>query len=313
MGTTTLPSSSVLPLNGFGTWKAERGEAPAALRAALLAGYRHLDFAAVYQNEAELGAVLAEFTQGPSPKIPRASLFITSKVWNTCHGRDRVAQGLASTLADLQLDYLDLYLVHHPFAWAFAGLPIAEDTWIKRDEEQPYGIAWAGDGVTLESTWMGMEDAALAGKVRNIGISNYNALGLMDLMRYAKRVKPAVHQFEGHVMNQRPELRKLGDRLGIHNTLYSVLGSGRDGPMQSKVVAEIAAKHDVGPAAICIAWALSTGCSVLAKSTKEERIADNFKAERVLLDVEDFARLLKLEAGLRSCNMNDYWGFPSHC
>lgn len=314
MATASLSSGSVLHLNGFGTWKAEPGACAAALRVALDAGYRHIDCAAVYMNEEELGAVFAEYTHGDSPKIPRSELFVTSKVWNTCHGREGVAAGLARTLRDLQLTYLDLYLVHHPFAWAHAGLPIGSETWIKRDPEQPYGIAWGAAGVTLESTWQGMEDAHEAGLVRNVGVSNYNALGLLDLMRYAKRVKPTVHQFECHPMNQRAELRELGEKLGLHSTLYSILGSGKEGPLQNAVVAGIARKHGVEPGAVCIAWGLGTGGSVLSKSVQAKRIAANFAAEKVQLDAEDLAEIAKLDVGLRNCNMVEYWdGFPSHC
>lgn len=313
MATTTFTSGSVLHLNGFGTWKAEPGACGDALRVALDLGYRHIDCAAVYMNEQELGKVFAEYTHGGNPKIPRDQLFVTSKVWNTCHGREGVAKALERTLFDLQLEYLDLYLVHHPFAWEFAGLPIAEDTWIKRDSNQPYGIAWGASGVTLESTWQGLEDAHEAGIVRNIGVSNYNAALLMDLMRYAKRVKPSVHQFECHAMNQRAELRELGKKFGIHTTCYSILGSGKDGPLQSAVIGEIAKKHGVGPAAVCISWGLSRGCSVLSKSTQAARIEENYNAEKVQLDAEDLAQIAKLETGLRTCNMVEYWDFPSHC
>jgi diketogulonate reductase-like aldo/keto reductase len=117
----TLPSGSVLPLNGFGTWKAEPGECAGALRAALDVGYRHIDLAAVYMNEAELGVVFEEYCSGSQPKIPREQLFITSKVWNTCHARQHVMDAVKQTLADLRLSYLDLFLVHHPFAFEYAG------------------------------------------------------------------------------------------------------------------------------------------------------------------------------------------------
>jgi alcohol dehydrogenase (NADP+) len=261
----SLPSGSTLASNGFGTWKAEPGKCAVALRVALDAGYRHIDCAAVYMNEAELGAVFAEYCGGPKPRIPRSELFITSKLWNTCHGRGNVAAALDRSLADLQLDYLDLYLIHHPFAWANGGLPIAEDSWVVRDPSDPWNIKWAEPGITLEDTWRGMEDCYASGKAKNIGVSNYNAGLLMDMMRYAK-VKPSVHQFECHLMFQRTELRDVGDKLGIHTTMYSILGSGKDGLMQDATIASIAAKHSTSPASVCIAWGMSQNCSVLSKA-----------------------------------------------
>jgi diketogulonate reductase-like aldo/keto reductase len=199
------------------------------------------------------------------------------------------------------------------FAWEFAGLPITDSTWVKRDASDPYNIAWAAPGVTLEDTWLGMEDAHEAGLVKNIGVSNYSASTLMDLLRYAKRVKPAVHQFEGHPMFQRRELVEIGRKYGIHATMYSILGSGKEGPLQDPVIRGIAEKHGVSPAAVCIAWGLSSGdVSVLAKSTNAERIASNFAVEKVKLDAEDLEKIIGLDKGLRTCSMVEYWQFPSH-
>lgn len=154
-----------------------------------------------------------------------------------------------------------------------------------------------------------MLDAKLT---RNIGISNYSALAIMDLCRYA-RIMPAIHQFEVHVLNQRSELRELGDKLGIHNTMYSILGSGKEGPIHDPTVNNIASKHGVSAGAVCIAWGLSQGCSVLSKSINKGRIISNFEAEKVQLDDADMQKLASLDEELRTCNMVEYWGFPSHC
>lgn len=157
-----------------------------------------------------------------------------------------------------------------------------------------------------------MEDVLEAKLTRNIGISNYNATSIMDLYRYA-RIMPAVHQFEVHILNQRAELRELGNNLGMHNTLYSILGSGKDGPLQEPIVKEIAAKHGVSAGAICIAWGLRQKSSVLSKSVNPKRILENFQAQNVKLDDGDLAKLASLDRELRTCNMVEYWGFPSHC
>lgn len=199
------------------------------------------------------------------------------------------------------------------FAWEFNGLPIGWDNWVKRDASDPYNIAWAPEGVTLEETWLGLEDVHAAGLVKNIGVSNYSAVLLMDLLRYAKRVKPAVHQFECHPMFQRKELNEIGRNYGIHTTMYSILGSGKEGPLQDSVIMAVAEKHNVGPGAICIAWGLSNdGCSILAKSTNADRIAKNFAADKVKLDAEDLKKIAALDKDLRTCNMEEYWEFASH-
>jgi diketogulonate reductase-like aldo/keto reductase len=120
-----MPSGTLLPLNGYGTWKAEAGHCAKGLRAALEVGYRHIDLAAVYMNEPELGLVFEEYCGGANPKIPREQLFITSKVWNTCHARQHVMDAIKQSLSDLRLTYLDLYLIHHPFAWEYTGMSFA--------------------------------------------------------------------------------------------------------------------------------------------------------------------------------------------
>jgi 2,5-diketo-D-gluconate reductase A len=198
------------------------------------------------------------------------------------------------------------------FRFPVQGLPITDDNWVKRDESMPYGIKWAPAGVTLENTWRGMEDVLAAKLTRYIGVSNYNATLLMDLCRYAK-VMPAMHQFEAHPMFQRGELVELGRQLGIQTTMYSILGSGKDGPLQNKAIAEIASKHGAQPAAVCIAWGLRQGVAVLSKSVIPERVRANFEAERLELDDADLKILKALDCNLRTCNMVEYWGFPSHC
>lgn len=303
----TLPSGSVMPLNGFGTWRAPEEVTAAAVLAALEAGYRHIDCAAIYLNEKAVGEAFSAFLAS-NPAVKREHLFVTSKVWNSCHAREKVVDACKQSLADLQLDYVDLYLVHFPFSWQFAGLPITEHNWVTRDDQA--AIQW-GSGVSLEHTWRGMEDCLEQGLVRNIGVSNYSVAQLMDLLQYAK-VRPAVNQCEAHVYNTRPQLRQICEQFGVHFTMYSVLGSGKEGPLGDATVARIAELKGATPAQVLLAWGMANGCSVLAKSEKPERVRENFKCETVDLTQEEVKALDALDRQLRVCDMVEYWGFASH-
>lgn len=295
-----------MPLNGFGVWKAESHKTKQAVLQALKVGYRHIDCAAVYMNETDVGDAFAEWIKHDAAK--REQLFITSKVWNTCHARGDVVAACRQTLKDLQIEQLDLYLVHHPFAWTFQGLPITEDTWIGRNEKGE--IAYPA-GITLEETWRGMEECVKLGLTKDIGVSNYPVALLMDLKQYA-RILPAVNQCEAHVYFSRKELRSVCESIGMHFTMYSILGSGKQGPLQDDVVNKMAGEKGISAAQILIAWGLHTGSSVLAKSVNPERIQQNFAATEVKLTAKDVEKLDALGREMRTCNMVDYWGFPSH-
>lgn len=302
----TLPSGGQMPLNGFGTWKASPSDTIAAVRAALDAGYTHIDAAPVYMNEPSVGEALSTYLQ--STNTPRSDIFVTSKVWNTCHAKDDVVKACKQSLKDLKLDYLDLYLMHHPYSWKFGGLPITDDTWVVRDSEGE--IEWA-DGVTLEETWRGLEECVELGLVKDIGVSNYSAMGLMDLLQFCK-IKPAVNQSEAHVYHTREDLRYVCEKIGVHFTMYSVLGSGKQGPLQDETVARMAKTKNATPAQVLLAWGMAKGCSVLAKSSKPERARENYGAVQVELSEAEVKELDALERGLRTCNQMEYWGFPSH-
>ncbi|CAN8068170.1 unnamed protein product [Agarophyton chilense] len=302
----TLRSGRKMPLQGFGTWKAEKGVTKAAVLSALNAGYRHIDCAAIYLNEKEVGEAFKEWfaTSG----VARSQVFITSKVWNTCHAQEDVVKACKQSLQDLALEYVDLYLVHHPFSWKHGGLPITENNWVVRDDKG--SIVWA-EGVSLEQTWRGMEECVELGLTKDIGVSNYSVLALMDVLQYA-RIKPVVNQCEAHCYYQRRELRQVCAAFGVHFTMYSILGSGKHGPLQDAVVARIAQQTDASAAQVLIAWGLQTGCSVLAKSSNAQRIEQNFKAGALKLSAPQLEQLDALDCGLMTCNMVEYWGFPSH-
>lgn len=304
--TVILPSGNEMPLNGFGTWKASEEESKIVVKAALEAGYRHIDCAAVYWNEVAVGEGLKEFMNKSGTN--RSEIFITSKVWNTCHAKDDVVKACKQSISDLGVDYLDLYLVHHPFAWEFQGLPIDESSWVGRTDTGD--IKWA-KGVSLENTWRGMEECLELGLVKDIGVSNYAVTPLMDLLMYCK-TKPAVNQCEGHVYNTRKELRKVCDDFGVHFTMYSVLGSGKQGPLQDETVKKLAESKGVSAAQILLAWGLHQNCSVLGKSSKPKRAKENFECEKINLNDEEIKLLDGLNRNQLTCNMVEYWGFASH-
>lgn len=301
-----LRSGNLMPLNGFGTWKAEQDVTKNAVLNALQVGYRHIDCAAVYLNEKAVGEAFAEaFASG---LVKREELFVTSKVWNSCHDTKKVVEACEQSIKDLGVGYLDLYLVHHPFSWEFGGLPITEESWVCRDEDGK--IKW-GKGVTLEMTWRGMEECVKQGLCRDIGVSNYSVMLIMDLLQYCS-IKPSVNQCEAHIYNTRTDLRSICEEFGIHFTMYSILGSGKEGPLQDKTVEDMAKTKGCSVSGILISWGLHHRCSVLAKSTNEKRIQDNFKASEIELSKEEMAKLDGLDQRLIVCNMAEYWGFASH-
>lgn len=160
----TLPGGATFAANGFGTWKSEPGKVGAAVKKALELGYRHIDCAAIYCNEAEVGAIFSEMFGGDNPVVKREDVWITSKVWNSCGSKEEVVAACRRSLRDLQLDYVDEYLVHWPANWEHQGLPITEASMGCGPDGKP---VW-NKANTLQSKWEGMEECSRLGlaKVR---------------------------------------------------------------------------------------------------------------------------------------------------
>ncbi|KAK4528751.1 hypothetical protein GAYE_SCF64G6697 [Galdieria yellowstonensis] len=298
-----LNSGATIPLRGFGTWKAEPGVVGECVKTAYDVGYRHFDCAAIYQNEKEIGQAFSElFSRG----VKRSDIFVTSKVWNTCHDPQRVVEACKQTLQDLRLDYLDLYLVHWPCNWEFTGLPITADNWIPKDKDGNIKFS----KVSLEQTWHAMEEVQKMGLVKSIGVSNYSIVNMLDLFSYCK-IPPAVNQIEMHPYYARTDLLEFCKSRGVHVTAYSPLGSGKHGPLQDETVAKIAKKHGRTPAQVLIRWCLQRGCSVIPKSVKKERIKENFD---VLFELspQDMKELEALDKNIILNHQKEYWGFNIH-
>ncbi|KAJ5532362.1 hypothetical protein N7494_008914 [Penicillium frequentans] len=288
-----LNSGYEIPAVGLGTWLSKPHEVEKAVEHALRSGYRHIDAAACYQNENEVG------NGWKKSGVPREEIFITSKLWNTHHHPDHVEEGLNQTLKDLQTDYVDLYLIHWPVAFEHTNETLTPtDPVTKR-----FRIA----DVPVADTWAALEKLVVAGKIRSIGISNFTIDATKKLLETAKIV-PATNQIEAHPFLQQPELTKFLQDKNILITAYSPLGNNTFGiprVIDDPTVAEIAKKLNKDPAQLLISWAVQRGSAVLPKSVTPSRIESNFE-DFVIPDAE-FEALNKLNRNARY-NYPFRWG-----
>jgi diketogulonate reductase-like aldo/keto reductase len=292
-----LSSGYSMPMIGLGTWKSKPGEVKAAVEAAIDAGYRHIDCAAIYGNESEVGEALK--VKIDSGVVKREDLFIVSKLWNNAHKKDDVTPACKKTLADLGLEYLDLYFIHWPHAFKAGGalLPKNEDGTVQYDEETP-----------ITETWAAMEDLVETKLVRSIGISNFNAKQVQAVCEMCK-IKPAMQQVERHPYFDQNQLMKVCADLGIPLTAYCPLGSadnpGRkpDDPvlLQDKVLAEIGEKYGKTAAQVALRWEVETGVVVIPKSVSPARIAQNLDICDFQLTQEDLDKIATINRNWR-CN-----------
>lgn len=280
---------------GLGTWKAKGNQVKNAVKEALYAGVRHIDTAAVYGNETEIGEALKEvFSEG---KIFREDVFITSKLWNDAHKEGQVIPALQDSLKKLQLDYLDLYLIHWPVAFKNGvGFPQKPSDYYSLEE------------APISETWKQMETAKTSGYARHIGVSNFSKEKLKNLVSEAS-IKPEMNQVELHPLLQQNDLLAYCNSEGIKMTAYSPLGSGdrthdmkgEDEPnlLEIEVIKEIAKKRRATPAQVLINWHAQRGTAVIPKSTRKDHIKDNFQAANVELKEEDMQAIAKLDKGYR--------------
>ncbi|MFY0652931.1 MAG: aldo/keto reductase [Cyclobacteriaceae bacterium] len=295
MKTLTFRNNDQMPAIGLGTWKAPEGEGYKALREAIRLGYRHIDCAHLYMNEKELGRALHDaMAEGD---VSRKDLWITSKLWNNSHKKHQVKPALETTLADLQLDYIDLYLIHWPVV-------------IKDDVVFPSGVEdlVSLDEVPLEETWAAMEDLADEGLARHIGVSNFSVKRLEQISKNA-RIKPEANQVEGHPYLQQNDLLDYCKANGIAVTHYSPFGS-KDRPEHFKMgdepelleipeIIALAEKHDCSPAQIILAWAVGRGASAIPKSVNPVRLKQNLEAYKIELSAQEIEDLKKVDKNYR--------------
>lgn len=265
--TVTLNNGMKMPILGLGTWKSKSGEVERAVEHAIKSGYRHIDCAACYGNEVEVGAGIK------AGGVARSELFITSKLWNNKHHPEDVEAACKKSLADLGLDYLDLYLVHWPVAFERGDVPFPknEDGTVRYDTTIP----------PIE-TWLAMEKLLAKGLVKSIGVSNFNSEQIADVLAKGSIV-PVTNQVECHPYLNQAKLFNLCKDKGITLTAYSPLGSP-DRPWAKpddvkllddpKIVA-MAAKYGKSPAQIIIRWQVQRGVIVIPKSVTPARIVEN--------------------------------------
>ena len=270
-----------LPTLGLGTWKLPKPQVPAVIREAVRLGYRHFDCACDYGNEAEVGAGLESVVQ--EGLCRRDDLWVTSKLWNTYHEPKHVRAACERSLRDLQLDVLDLYLVHFPIALAYVPFDVRYppewffDPAAEKPAMKPIAVPYA-------DTWGAMEELQRAGLVKRIGVCNLNVSMLREVLNTAS-IRPAVHQFEAHPYLIQERQVRFCQSEGIAVTAFSPLGApsylplGMARPEESvlvdPVVSGIAAALGRTPAQVVLRWGVQRGCAVIPKTQDFNHLSDN--------------------------------------
>ena len=257
--------SGEIPALGFGTSLSDNRKTRDAVKTAVEVGFRHLDAAERYRNEAQVGAALKElFADGT---VRREDLFVTTKLWNNNHRPERVKPALQASLDRLGLDVVDLYLVHTPFAFQPGD---------DQDPRHPHGAVIYDEGVTLEETWSAMEALVDEGLSRAVGLSDIDAERAREIIDTA-RIKPAVVEVESHPYHPQWELHELCSRHGIILLAFAALGHALEPRLlDDALIVAIAQRFEKTPAQVLLAWGIQRGTAVLTGSVTPSRIKENF-------------------------------------
>ncbi|MFZ9127158.1 MAG: aldo/keto reductase [Steroidobacteraceae bacterium] len=300
VSTSIQVGASQMPAIGLGLWKIARDVTAETVVKAISTGYRHLDCAADYGNEPEVGLGIRQaIAQG---LVRREELWVTSKLWNTFHRKEHVRAACERSLSDLGLDYLDLYLVHFPIALKYVDFATRyppewiHDPTAKHPRMEP-------DAVPLHETWAAMEDLVTAGLVREIGVCNYNTGLVHDLMATA-RIRPAMLQIEAHPFLTQDRLLRLAQGYGLAVTAFSPLGAlsylelgmadVNDSVLEQPVVKAAAARLGRSAAQVVLRWALQRGTAIIPKTSRPERLGENlalFDFSLTEEEMRDFGKL----------------------
>lgn len=270
-----------IPQVGFGLWKVPNEQCANVVYQAIEKGYRHFDSASDYGNEREVGEGIKRAIQ--DGLCSREDLWITSKLWNTYHAKEHVQTAIERSLDDLQLDYLDLYLIHFPIALSYVPFETRYPAeWLFEPSAESPKMELAK--VPLFETWHAMECLVEKKLTHNIGVCNYNTALIHDLMCYAK-IKPAMLQIESHPFLTQTSLLKLCESYQIPVTAFSPLGAlsyveldmakQQDSVLQQQVVLNAAKRLAKTPAQIVLRWGIQRGCSIIPKTSNPERMVEN--------------------------------------
>ncbi|MFJ7909405.1 aldo/keto reductase [Kitasatospora sp. NPDC096204] len=272
--TVTLNDGAQIPQLGFGVWQVPDAEATPAVRAAIEAGYRSIDTAAIYENEAGTGAAIAEALAGG---VAREDLYVTTKLWNSGtrdwsgrQGRDAVLREFDASLAKLGLEQLDLYLIHWP-------RPMHGDSYL--------------------NIWKAFEQLKADGRVTSIGVSNFGTEQLTRLLDEAT-VAPVLNQVELHPYFPQAELRAFHAEHGIATEAWSPLGQGKE-LLAEPALVKIAEKHGRTVAQVVLRWHLQSGVIAIPKSVTPSRIRENLDVAGFELDAEDLTAIAAVATGKR--------------
>jgi D-xylose reductase len=305
MTSTIDVADKAMPAVGLGLWKIDSQQTAQVVCNAIEIGYRHLDSAADYGNELEVGAGIAQaLTKG---LCSREDLWITSKLWNTYHSPEHVEAACRRTLQDLGVEYLDLYLIHFPISLQFVDFETRypPEWFFDPSAAQP---KMQIDPVPLSDTWIAMEALQKKGLVKNIGICNYSSGLLHDLMAYAE-IKPAMLQIESHPYLTQDSLIRAAQAYSIAVTAFSPLGalsyvsldmaSENESVLQQQAVIAAAQRLQRSPAQIVLRWGIQRNTAVIPKTINPDRLKENLALFDFELSDEEMAAISALNQNRR--------------
>ncbi|MCU0710558.1 MAG: aldo/keto reductase [Pirellula sp.] len=301
----SLSNSQSMPAVGYGFWKVERADAPHLTYQSLQLGYRHLDCASDYGNEAEVGDGIQKGLNDGVCK--RDDLWVTSKLWNTYHRPEHVELACKRSISDLKCDYLDLYLIHFPITLRYVPFETRYPAGWFFDPNSP-APCLEYDPVPIIDTWRAMEDLVTKGLVRNIGVSNFGVSLIRDLLTQA-RIRPAVLQIESHPYLTQSKLIRYCQAENIAVTAFSPLGAPSyvplgmakpdDSVLELPLVKELASRHQKTAAQIVLKWGVQRGTAVIPKSSRVERLKENLNLGGFELSESEMTTISNLDRNQR--------------